>query len=37
MFSLNMHGSNLKRLKDKTGKKVLNGFTEIVNESNFKF
>ena len=34
MFSLNMHG--LKPLKDKKGKRVLNVFTEIVNESNCK-
>ena len=36
MFSLNMHGLSLKRLQDKKGEKVLNGFTEIVNEFNFK-
>ena len=33
MFSLNMHGSNL---KDKNGKTVLNAFIEIVNECNRK-
>ena len=33
MFSLNMHGLKLWKIKGKT---VLNPFTEIVNESNRK-
>ena len=34
MFSLNMHGLNLQKIKK--SKTVLNAFIEIVNESNHK-
>ena len=36
LFSVNMHGLNMHPLKDKKGKRVLNAFIEIVNESNRK-